>query len=117
MKFQNSNHKTYDLEERTGKFGEAIIDFVKKIKPDHINRPIIDQLVRASTSIGANYMEANGAESKRDFLHKIGICKKESKESKHFLRMIARSNPKADRRIKKALARSTRVYFDFRRDY
>jgi four helix bundle protein len=53
-----------------------------------VNSTLIVQLVRAGTSVGANYGEANDAESKKDFRHKIGICRKESKESKHFLRMI-----------------------------
>lgn len=92
MKSEIKNPK-YDLEERTAKFGEMIIEFVRKIKQDYVNRPIITQLVKSSTSIGANYMEANGSESKKDFIHKIGICKKESRETKHFLRMIAKSNP------------------------
>jgi len=51
------------------------------------------QLVRSGTSTGANYVEADGAESKKDFRHKISICKKEAKETKHWLRMIARANP------------------------
>ena len=89
---QNSKPK-YDLEDRTAKFGENIIDFARSVKPDYINKPIITQLIRSGTSIGANYMEANGAESKKDFLHKMSICKKESKESMHFLRMVAKSNP------------------------
>jgi four helix bundle protein len=54
---------------------------------------LISQLVSAGTSVGANYMEADGAESKKDFRHKIGICKKESKETKHWLRMISKANP------------------------
>ena len=83
----------YDLEERTAKFGENIIDLCKSLKEDSISKPIINQLVRSATSVGANYMEANGAESKKDFIHKIGICKKESKETLHWLRMIAISNP------------------------
>jgi four helix bundle protein len=86
---QNLNNKVYDLEERTAKFGEDIIKFIKTIKIVEINRPIISQLIRSATSIGANYCEADGAESKKDFQHKIGICKKESKESKHWLRMLA----------------------------
>lgn len=57
----------YDLEERTGKFGENVIIFCKTIKLDTITHPIVSQLVRSSTSIGANYMEANGACSKKDF--------------------------------------------------
>ena len=83
----------YDLEERTALFGERIIDFVKTLSVNVINKELIRQLVKAGTSVGANYNEADGAESKKDFRHKIAICKKESKESKHWLRMIARANP------------------------
>ncbi|MBI3399649.1 MAG: four helix bundle protein [Deltaproteobacteria bacterium] len=61
---QNSNVKIYDLEERTAKFGEDIIEFVKTLERDEVNRPLIGQVVRSGTSIGANYMEADGAESK-----------------------------------------------------
>jgi len=81
-KIQNLNGRVFDLEERTGRFGEAIIEFAKTLDRNEINRPLIGQLVDAGTSIGANYSEADGAESKRDFRHKIGICKKESKETK-----------------------------------
>jgi four helix bundle protein len=88
-----SDKKTYDLEERTARFGEDIIEFLKGLEKDEINRPLISQLVRAGTSIGANYMEADGAESKRDFKHKVFLVKKEAKETKHWLRMIAKSNP------------------------
>jgi four helix bundle protein len=91
---QNPNEKKeYDLEERTARFGEAIIEFVKTLSTDPINDPLIRQVVRSGTSIGANYMEADGAESKKDFRHKISICRKESKETKHWLRMIAKANP------------------------
>ncbi len=91
---QNPNDKKkYDLEERTAQFGEAIIEFVKTLPKDPINSSLMSQIVRSGTSIGANYMEADGAESKKDFRHKISICKKESKETKHWLRMIAKANP------------------------
>jgi four helix bundle protein len=90
---QISNGKIYDLEERTGRFGEVIIEFVKTLERNEINRPLIGQLVDAGTSIGANYMEADGAESKKDFRHKIAICKKEAKETKHWFRMIRKANP------------------------
>jgi len=91
---QNPNDKKkYDLEERTGKFGEAIIEFSTKIPKNPITISLISQLVRAGTSIGANYCEADGAESKRDFNHKIAICKKESKEVKHWLRMVVKAEP------------------------
>lgn len=79
----------YDLEERTAKFGERVIIFCKITKQDIINRSIISQLIRSATSIGANYMEANSASSKKDFRNKIYICKKESQETKHWLRMMA----------------------------
>ena len=91
---QNPNDKNkYDLEERTARFGESIIEFLRVIPKDTINVALVKQLIRSATSIGANYMEADGAESKKDFKHKIGICKKEAKETLHWLRMIARSNP------------------------
>jgi four helix bundle protein len=80
--------KIYDLEERTAKFGENIIDFCKRMPKTIITTPLISQLLRAGTSVGANYMEADCAESRKDFEHKLGICKKEAKETKHWLRMI-----------------------------
>lgn len=88
-----NNSSKYDLEERTAKFGESVIKFCKKIPRSPINDPLINQLVKAGTSVGANYSEADDAESKLDFRHKIGICKKESRESKHFIRMVAVSVP------------------------
>jgi len=93
-KFQMPNAKNkYDLEERTSKLGEDVIDFCKEISSSLINKPLISQLVRSATSIGANYMEADAAESRKDFRHKIGICKKEAKETIHWLRMIAKAEP------------------------
>ena len=88
-----TENKKFDLEERTAKFGESIIILCKKIPKDEITRPLITQLVKATTSVGANYCEADDAESKKDFKHKIGICKKEARESKHFLRMFAKACP------------------------
>ena len=85
--------KKYDLEERTAKFGERVIEFAKKIPKNLVTIPIIDQFIRSGTSIGANYCEADGAESKEDFKHKMGICKKEAKETKYWLRIISVSVP------------------------
>lgn len=82
----------YNLEERTAKFGEDVIDFAKSLKETTINKPLITQIVRSATSIGANYMEANQASSKKDFRNKISFCKKESNETKHWIRMIGRAN-------------------------
>ena len=83
----------YDLEERTSKFGENVIKFCKLIKTNNINRPLISQIIRSSTSVGANYMEANQGCSKKDFKNKIRICQKESNETKHWFRMIAIATP------------------------
>ena len=91
----------YDLEERTAKFGEATITYCSGIKQDAITRPIISQLVRASTSIGANYMEANAASSRKDFKNKVYICKKEAQETKHWLRMLATAFPDKKDKIRK----------------
>jgi len=85
--------KIYDLEERTAKFGENVINFCKKIPKNVITFPLVDQLIRAGASVGANYCEADCAESKKDFEHKIGICKKEAKESRHWLRMVSMASP------------------------
>ncbi len=75
----------HDLEERTAKFGENIIILCKQIKLNTINK-----LIRSGTSIGANYMEANNASSRKDFTNKIFISKKEAQETKHWLRMLSK---------------------------
>jgi len=85
--------RTFDLEERTARFGEAIIRFAKKIPFNPVNNRLIDQLVGAGTSVGANYCEANDGVSRKDFKHKIGTCRKEAKETRFFLRMIATAEP------------------------
>ena len=92
-KFSNNKNKEYDLEERTAKFSEDIIEFIKNIKRDDVNRNIINQLVRATTSIGANYCEANASSSKKDFRNKIYICKKETNETKCWFRILAKYQP------------------------
>ncbi len=79
----------FDLEERTARFGEAVIRFAKKIPRHPINDRLINQLVGAATSVGANYCEADDGVSRSDFRHRIGVCRKEARESKHFLRMVA----------------------------
>ena len=85
--------RVYDLEERTARFGEAVIDFAKAIPVTPVINRIISQLVGAATSVGANYVEADDAVSKKDFLKSIGTCRKEASETKHFLRMIVRVVP------------------------
>jgi len=85
--------RVYDLEERTARFGEAIIDFARTIPQDAVTNRIVNQLVAAGTSVGANYVEADDAVSKKEFLKSIGTCKKETREVKHFLRMTVRAAP------------------------
>jgi four helix bundle protein len=80
--------RKYDLEERTAVFAESIVVLVRQIKADHVNKSIISQLVRSAGSIGANYKEATEAESKKDFIHKVSISKKEIKETQHWLRLV-----------------------------
>lgn len=83
----------YDLEERTAQFGQTVITFAKSIPVNVVTRSLIDQFVRSGTSVGANYCEADDAHSKRDFRHKVSICRKEARETKHWLRMIAHAEP------------------------
>ena len=84
----NDPRGEFDLEERTAVFGEKVIAFAKRIPLNPVTTSIISQLVRAATSIGANYCEADDADSKKDFMFKIGICRREAKETKHWLRMV-----------------------------
>jgi len=88
-----ATNRVYDLEERTALFGEAIIDFAKTIPQNPVTNRIITQLIGAGTSVGANYVEADDAVSKKDFLKSIGTCRKQARETKHFLRMIVRAVP------------------------
>ena len=90
---QNHDKPRYDFAERTATFGENVIVFARRLPNNAVNKPLVSQIVRSGTSVGANYMEADGAESKKDFRHKIAICRKEAKEVMHWLRMIAKANP------------------------
>lgn len=90
----------YDLEDRTKKFSKELIVFLKTIRVDNINQPLISQLVRSSTSAGANYCEANAASSKKDFTNKIFICRKEIQETKYWVELIAESNPEFKEKLR-----------------
>jgi len=89
-KIQNS--KQYDLEERTFRFAKKVREFVKKLPKTISNIEDCGQLVRASGSVGANYIEANEAISKKDFILRIKICRKEAKESRYWLRLVDTNN-------------------------
>jgi four helix bundle protein len=82
-----------DLVGRTSRFGVDVIIFARAIERDAVTRSLISQLVRAATSVGANYSEANEAESRPDFRHKISICAKEARETQHWLHMLAAACP------------------------
>ena len=86
-------NKDYNLEERLAKFAEKVIRLMKEIPHNAVNARMISQVVSSSGSSGANYSEANEAESKKDFTHKANIVKKELKETKHWLRLLACANP------------------------
>lgn len=90
----------YDLEERTKKFSKNIIRCLIKIKLNDINRNIVSQLIRSATSVGANYCEANGASSKKDFRNKIFICRKEIQETKYWIELLAEASPESKDSLK-----------------
>ena len=80
--------RVFDLEGRCARFGEAVIGFAMRIPVNHVTTPLVHRLVRAGTSVEANYCEADGSGSKRDFKFKIGLCRRETRETKHWLRMV-----------------------------
>lgn len=86
-----NSQTNYDLEDRTIKFSGELIIFLKKVPQTSIFTPLVNQCLRAGTSIGANYREANGASSKKDFFNKIFICKKEAKETLYWLEIIGKA--------------------------
>ena len=95
---KKANHKQYDLEDRTEQFAKNVRVFVKKLKWSIANKEDGKQVIRSSGSVGANYIEANEALSKRDFKMRIKICRKEAKESRYWLKLIdTESEPQLDR--------------------
>jgi four helix bundle protein len=105
--------RAYDLEERTARFGEAIIDFAKTIPQSAVTHQIISRLVGAGTSVGANYVEADDAVSKKEFLKSIGTCKKEAREVKHFLRMAVPANPELKSEARKLWTEAKELHLIF----
>lgn len=89
----NMNGKKFDLEDRTTEFAKQVIRLCKNLKKDSINSRLIEQVVGSSGSVGANYREANDALGKKDFIHRLKIARKESKESVHWLTLIKEANP------------------------
>jgi four helix bundle protein len=88
MMSRNENSKPYNLEERTFQFAKASRAFLKQLPRTISNVEDMKQFIRASGSIGANYIEANEAIGKKDFVMKIKICRREAKESRYWLHLI-----------------------------
>jgi len=103
----------FDLEERTARFGEAVIHFARVVAKNPVSMPLISQLVRAGTSVGANYCEADDAFSKKDFKNKIGICRKEARETKLWLRLIAAAEPDLKTEARKLWHEAKELYLIF----
>jgi four helix bundle protein len=110
---EQSEKSAFDLEERTALFGEAVIRFAKKIPKNPVSTPLISQLVRAGTSVGANYCEADDAVSKKDFKNKIGTCRKEARETKLWLRMIAAAEPELKAEARKLWQEAKELHLIF----
>lgn len=81
------------LLERTLRFAEEILELANRLPKTIVNQNLIRQLIKAGTSIGANYREACEAESSKDFVHKISISKKEARETKYWLKLLLKTNP------------------------
>jgi len=96
--------KKYDLEVRTLNFSEKLIIALKTLPQNIINYKLVKQAISAGTSIGANYMEANGAVSKKDFNNKIHISLKEARETKYWLNLLATTNPEKQNELSKLLS-------------
>lgn len=84
--------KQYDLEDRTYEYARLVLQFCKGLPRNSLNFPLMDQVIKSSGSVGANYIEANEVLSKKDFYHRIRICLKEAKESLYWLMLINESN-------------------------
>lgn len=87
--YSKTQTKQYDLEERVTLFSENLITFCKTLNISVISKSLIDQCIRSGTSIGANYMEANACNSRKDFINKVTIARKESKETLYWLRLLS----------------------------
>jgi four helix bundle protein len=103
------------IQSRMSRFGAAALAFITPLKEVGIPASVIDQLVRSATSVGANYGEARGAESRADFLHKLQVSLKECREAKHWLEVL-RETPVAPQRTVTALLGSVLLARNGERD-
>lgn len=100
-----TNSKKYDLEDRTLEFAKHVRKFVETLNKTAANIEDGKQLIKSSGSVGANYIEANEALSKKDFAMRIKICRKEAKESRYWLRLIDTGNKSDLEKERNALER------------
>lgn len=99
-------NKKYDLEDRTLEFSKEIIRLCKSLPKTIITIPLINQLIKSGTSIGANYIEANDSLGKKDFIHRVKIARKEAKETIYWLKLIIEVDNKFEEQIKVLLKES-----------
>ncbi len=100
MNKEENTNKYRDFENRTTEYGKRIIRLCKSLPKDRINNPLVNQIIRSSGSVGANYREANEALGKKDFAHRLRIARKEAKETGHWLELIEEANSGFSERMK-----------------
>ena len=104
-----TNSKQYDLEDRTLGFARDVRAFVKSLPKTIANIEDIKQVVKSSGSVGANYIEANEALSKKDFVMRIKICRKEAKETGYWLKLLELKNKQQESIRKKLIQEATEL--------
>ena len=103
------NSKRYDLEERTLRFAQNVMEFVRVLPKTLVNTEVMKQVVRSSGSVGANYIEANEALGKKDFAMRIRICRKEAKESCYWLKLIEATGEDAEKKRQSLITEATEL--------
>lgn len=104
---ERTNSKTFDLEDRTAKFTTNVIVFINVCPKTMVNIELTKQLIRSAGSVGANYIEANEALSRKDFGMRAKICRKEAKESRYWLKLIEVSGDEIEKRRQDLVNEST----------
>ena len=104
-----TNSKTFDLEDRTAKFTANVIVFINICPKTIVNIELTKQLIRSAGSVGANYIEANEALSRKDFGMRVKICRKEAKESRYWLKLIEVSGDEIEKRRQDLVNESTEL--------
>jgi|SRR3989338_2424986 len=113
IKDNSETRKKYDLADRTFRFSQDLLKLCRKIKQDNIVYPMISQLIRSGTSIGANYCEADSANSKKDFVNKLSIAKKEANETKYWIRLLAETIPEMKEELDKSFREAQELHLIF----